>query len=69
MKCATRTVVDEVAASEAEIMTGVLRPGTFIRLDETAATLGVSITRCAKRTDDQRSEGMVQLEPHRAGMS
>lgn len=34
-------------------MTGSLRPGTFMRLDETAAELGVS------------DEGMVQLEPHR----
>ena len=25
-------------------MSGALRPGTFIRLDETAAELGVSIT-------------------------
>ena len=36
---------DEVAQHLREaIMTGTLRPGTFIRLDETAAQLGVSIT-------------------------
>ncbi|MCV7267373.1 GntR family transcriptional regulator [Mycolicibacterium doricum] len=45
---------DEVAGHlRAAIMTGSLRPGTFMRLDETAAELGVS------------DEGMVQLEPHR----
>ncbi|HEY6647350.1 MAG TPA: GntR family transcriptional regulator, partial [Mycobacterium sp.] len=33
---------DEVAARlRTDIMTGTLRPGTFIRLDETAAALGV----------------------------
>ncbi|MGZ8746847.1 MAG: GntR family transcriptional regulator, partial [Mycobacterium sp.] len=36
---------DEVAARlRTDIMIGNLRPGTFIRLDETAAALGVSIT-------------------------
>ena len=35
---------DEVAARlRVEIMSGTLRPGTYIRLDETAADLGVSI--------------------------
>jgi DNA-binding GntR family transcriptional regulator len=57
---------DEVAAHlRAEIMTGVLRPGTFIRLDETAATLGVSITPVREALRTLRGEGMVQLEPHR----
>lgn len=46
-------------------MTGVLRPGTFIRLDETAATLGVSITPVREALRTLRGEGMVQLEPHR----
>ncbi len=36
---------DEVAGHlRAAIMSGSLRPGTFIRLDETAAELGVSVT-------------------------
>lgn len=57
---------DEVAARlRADIMTGVLRPGTFIRLDETAAALGVSITPVREALRTLRGEGMVQLEPHR----
>ncbi|HEX2287103.1 MAG TPA: GntR family transcriptional regulator, partial [Mycobacterium sp.] len=57
---------DEVAARlRADIMTGALRPGTFIRLDETAAQLGVSITPVREALRTLRGEGMVQLEPHR----
>jgi DNA-binding GntR family transcriptional regulator len=57
---------DEVAARlRADIMTGALRPGTFIRLDETAAALGVSITPVREALRTLRGEGMVQLEPHR----
>lgn len=57
---------DEVASYlRAEIMTGSLRPGTFIRLDETAAALGVSITPVREALRTLRGEGMVQLEPHR----
>ena len=59
-------LADEVAEHlRAEIMTGVLRPGTFIRLDETAAALGVSITPVREALRTLRTEGMVQLEPHR----
>ncbi|HTY28854.1 MAG TPA: GntR family transcriptional regulator, partial [Mycobacterium sp.] len=57
---------DEVAQHLREaIMTGVLRPGTFIRLDETAAQLGVSITPVREALLTLRGEGMVQLEPRR----
>lgn len=57
---------DEVAAHlRAGIMSGALRPGTFIRLDETAAELGVSITPVREALRTLRGEGMVQLEPHR----
>jgi DNA-binding GntR family transcriptional regulator len=57
---------DEVAARlRTDIMTGTLRPGTFIRLDETAAALGVSITPVREALGTLRGEGMVQLEPHR----
>ncbi|MGV9803593.1 GntR family transcriptional regulator [Mycobacterium sp. NPDC003449] len=57
---------DEVATRlRAEIMTGELRPGTFIRLDETAAALGVSITPVREALRTLRGEGMVRLEPHR----
>lgn len=57
---------DEVAGHlRAAIMTGALRPGTFIRLDETAAALGVSITPVREALLKLRGEGMVELEPHR----
>ena len=57
---------DEVAGRlRAGIMSGTLRPGTFIRLDETATQLGVSITPVREALRTLRGEGMVQLEPHR----
>lgn len=57
---------DEVAGElRAEIMTGTLRPGTYIRLDETAVRLEVSITPVREALRTLRSEGMVQLEPNR----
>ncbi len=57
---------DEVAGHlRAAIMSGALRPGTFVRLDETAAELGVSITPVREALLKLRGEGMVQLEPHR----
>ncbi len=46
-------------------MSGALRPGTYIRLDETAAKLGVSVTPVREALLKLRGEGMVQLEPHR----
>jgi DNA-binding GntR family transcriptional regulator len=46
-------------------MSGRLRPGSFIRLDETAVELGVSITPVREALLKLRGEGMVQLEPHR----
>ena len=57
---------DEVAGHlRAAIMSGTLRPGTFIRLDETAAEFGVSVTPVREALLKLRGEGMVQLEPHR----
>ena len=57
---------DEVPAPlRIGIMSGSLRPGTVIRLDETAAQLGVSITPVREALRTLRGEGMVQLEPHR----
>ncbi|WP_242456017.1 GntR family transcriptional regulator [Mycolicibacterium sp. P1-18] len=57
---------DEVAGHlRVRIMSGALRPGSFIRLDETAAELGVSITPVREALRTLRGEGMVQLEPHR----
>jgi DNA-binding GntR family transcriptional regulator len=46
-------------------MSGALRPGTFIRLDETAAELGVSMMPVREALRTLRGEGMVQLEPNR----
>ncbi len=57
---------DEVAGHlRAAIMAGTLLPGTFIRLDETAAQLGVSITPVREALRTLRGEGMVLSEPHR----
>ncbi len=57
---------DEVAGHlRGAIMSGSLLPGTFIRLDETAAELGVSITPVREALRTLRGEGMVLLEPHR----
>lgn len=57
---------EQVAARlRAEIMTGTLRPDSFIRLDETAARLGVSITPVREALRTLCGEGMVELEPHR----
>ncbi|MFV4065531.1 GntR family transcriptional regulator [Mycobacterium tuberculosis] len=57
---------DEVAGHlRAAIMSGALRSGTFIRLDETAAELGVSVTPVREALLKLRGEGMVGLEPHR----
>ena len=51
---------DEVAAHlRGAIMSGTLLPGTFIRLDETAAQLGVSITPVREALRTLRGEGMV----------
>ena len=46
-------------------MTGELKSGTFIRLDDTAAHLGVSITPVREALLTLRGEGMVRLEPRR----
>jgi DNA-binding GntR family transcriptional regulator len=57
---------DEVAGHlRAAIVSGTVRPGTFIRLDETAAQLGVSITPVREALLTLRGEGMVRLEPNR----
>ncbi len=39
-------------------MSGALRPGAFIRLDETAAKLGVSVTPVREALLKLRGEGM-----------
>lgn len=47
------------------IMSGGVRPGDFIRLDETAAELGVSVTPVREALLTLRGEGLVELVPHR----
>ncbi|MFT3900428.1 MAG: GntR family transcriptional regulator [Gordonia sp. (in: high G+C Gram-positive bacteria)] len=57
---------EEVAAAiRHRIMTGDFRPGDFIRMDETAAELGVSVTPVREALLTLRGEGMVNLAPHR----
>ncbi|MDV7355731.1 GntR family transcriptional regulator [Rhodococcus sp. NPDC019627] len=47
------------------IMSGGVRPGDFIRLDDTAAELGVSVTPVREALLTLRGEGLVELVPHR----
>lgn len=57
---------DEVAGHvRGLIMSGSVRPGDFIRLDETAAELGVSVTPVREALLTLRGEGLVELVPHR----
>lgn len=45
------------------IMSGQVRPGDFVRLDETAASLGVSVTPVREALLTLRGEGLVDLVP------
>jgi DNA-binding GntR family transcriptional regulator len=57
---------EEVAAHLRElIMSGTIRPGEFIRLEEIAEELGVSITPVREALLTLRGEDMVELEPRR----
>jgi DNA-binding GntR family transcriptional regulator len=57
---------EEVAAHLRDlIMSGEIRPGEFIRLEEVAAELGVSITPVREALLTLRGEDMVELEPRR----
>lgn len=47
------------------IMSGGVRPGDYIRLDETAGELGVSVTPVREALLTLRGEGLVELVPHR----
>ncbi|GGG18643.1 GntR family transcriptional regulator [Rhodococcoides trifolii] len=47
------------------VMSGAVSPGEFVRLDETAAELGVSVTPVREALLILRGEGMVELVPHR----
>lgn len=57
---------DEVADHVRElIMSGRVRPGEFLRLDQLAAELGVSVTPVREALAGLRGEDMVELEPSR----
>lgn len=57
---------EEVAADlRHAIMTAEFVPGQFIRMDEAAERLGVSVTPVREALLTLRGEGMVQLAPHR----
>lgn len=57
---------DEVAGHlRSQIMSGRLRPGERIRLEEVAEQVGVSITPVREALLTLRGEGMVELEPRR----
>ncbi|WP_078326110.1 GntR family transcriptional regulator [Mycobacteroides salmoniphilum] len=61
---------EEVAGRlRASIMTGELRPGEYIRMDETAAQLGVSVTPVREALLTLRGEGLVEAVPHRGYMA
>ncbi|MDL9935474.1 GntR family transcriptional regulator [Gordonia sp. ABSL1-1] len=46
-------------------MTAAIRPGDYVRMDETAEQLGVSVTPVREALLTLRGEGMVALAPHR----
>lgn len=57
---------DEVAADlRSQIMSGQIRPGDRVRLEEVGERLGVSITPVREALMTLRGEGMVELEPRR----
>lgn len=59
-------VSEEVAVHlRSQIMSGRVRPGERIRLEEVAEQLGVSITPVREALLTLRGEGMVELEPRR----
>ena len=47
------------------IMTAEIRPGEFVRMDDMASRLGVSVTPVREALLTLRGEGMVNLAPHR----
>ena len=54
-------LTDEVAADlRSRILTGQVRPGAFIRLDDVAAELGCSVTPVREALVTLRGEGLVR---------
>ncbi|WP_411567346.1 GntR family transcriptional regulator [Rhodococcus sp. IEGM 1370] len=59
-------LAEDVAASiRQQIVTGALEPGAFVRIDETAAELGVSATPVREALVSLRGEGLVEQVPRR----
>ncbi|MCK0439788.1 GntR family transcriptional regulator [Gordonia alkaliphila] len=59
-------LTDEVADRlRTRIITGEVRPGEFIRLDEAAAEFGCSVTPVREALVTLRGEGLVRSSPHR----
>ncbi|MCH5645365.1 GntR family transcriptional regulator [Gordonia sp. ABSL49_1] len=57
---------EEVATHlRGQIMTAAVQPGDYIRMDETAEALGVSVTPVREALLTLRGEGMVNLVPRR----
>ncbi|MCZ4520007.1 GntR family transcriptional regulator [Rhodococcus ruber] len=48
-----------------QIVTGVLQPGSFVRIEEAAVELGVSATPVREALVALRGEGLVEQVPHR----
>ena len=64
---AHRRQITEVVADDLriQIMTGRLRSGDFVRLDETAASYGCSVTPVREALVTLRGEGLVRSSRHR----
>ncbi|WP_269455244.1 GntR family transcriptional regulator [Rhodococcus sp. EPR-157] len=56
---------DVAAHIRSQIMSGVLRPGVFVRIDDTAVELGVSATPVREALVSLRGEGLVEQVPNR----
>ncbi|MCP2254036.1 DNA-binding transcriptional regulator, GntR family [Prauserella aidingensis] len=64
-----RSLPDQVAAHVRElIMSGQLRFPEFVRLDQVAGDLGISVTPVREGLLTLRAEGLLQLEPRRGFM-
>ena len=61
----TQLAVEVADYLRTRIMTGVLRPGDFVRLDETASALGCSVTPVREALATLRGEGLVKQSLHR----
>ena len=60
---------DVAAHIRSQIMSGVLRPGVFVRIDDTAVELGVSATPVREALQRLRDLGYLQQSGERGGAS